>query len=41
MYDAQELFIIGGEEKWSDIYYIKEFFHLEQITEELTIDVRK
>ncbi|MED1507337.1 hypothetical protein [Bacillus proteolyticus] len=41
MYDAQELFIIGGEEKWSDIHYIKRFFHLEQITDELTIDVRK
>ncbi|MGU3371942.1 hypothetical protein [Bacillus mycoides] len=41
MYDAQELFIIGGEEKWSDIHYIKRFFHLEQITGELTIDVRK
>lgn len=41
MYDAQELFIIGGEEKWSDTHYIKRFFHLEQITDELTIDVRK
>ncbi|MED1269027.1 hypothetical protein P4U03_21075 [Bacillus mycoides] len=41
MYDAQELFIIGGEEKWSHIHYIKRFFHLEQITDELTIDVRK
>lgn len=41
MYDAQELFIIGGEEKWSDIHYIKRFFHLEQITDELIIDVRK
>lgn len=41
MYDAQELFVIGGEEKWSDIHYIKEFFHLEQITDELNIDVRK
>ncbi|EJP94423.1 hypothetical protein [Bacillus cereus] len=41
MYDAQELFIIGGEEKWSDIHYIKRFFHLEQIADELTIDVRK
>ncbi|PFZ58613.1 hypothetical protein COL68_09855 [Bacillus wiedmannii] len=41
MYDAQELFIIGGEEKWSDIHYIKRFFHLEQITDELNIDVRK
>ncbi|PRD10945.1 hypothetical protein CQ058_07845 [Bacillus sp. MYb56] len=41
MYDAQELFIIGGEEKWTDIHYIKRFFHLEQITDELTIDVRK
>lgn len=41
MYDAQELFIIGGEEKWSNIQYIKRFFHLEQITDELTIDVRK
>lgn len=41
MYDAQELFIIGGEEKWSDIHYIKRFFHLEQITDELTIDLRK
>ncbi|MGE6590902.1 hypothetical protein ACQKFU_15030 [Bacillus mycoides] len=41
MYDAQELFVIGGEEKWSDIHYIKRFFHLEQITDELTIDVRK
>ncbi|PFZ99469.1 hypothetical protein [Bacillus wiedmannii] len=41
MYDAQELFIIGGEEKWSDIHYIKSFFHLEQITDELIIDVRK
>ncbi|MGH0596189.1 hypothetical protein [Bacillus mycoides] len=41
MYDAQELFIIGGEEKWSNIHYIKGFFHLEQITDELTIDVRK
>ncbi|MGG0217635.1 hypothetical protein ABEZ32_15660 [Bacillus mycoides] len=41
MYDAQELFIISGEEKWSDIHYIKRFFHLEQITDELTIDVRK
>lgn len=40
MYDAQELFVIGGEEKWSDIYYIKRFFHLEQITDELTIDLR-
>ncbi|QWG62385.1 hypothetical protein [Bacillus mycoides] len=39
-YDAQELFIIG-EEKWSNIHYIKGFFHLEQITDELTIDVRK
>ncbi|KLA01388.1 hypothetical protein B4147_1055 [Bacillus wiedmannii] len=41
MYDAQELFIIGGEEKWSHIHYIKRFFHLEQITDELTIDLRK
>lgn len=41
MYDAQELFIIGGEEKWSDIHYIKRFFHLEQITDELIIDLRK
>lgn len=41
MYDAQELFIISGEEKWSHIHYIKRFFHLEQITDELTIDVRK
>lgn len=41
MYDAQELLIIGGEEKWSHIHYIKRFFHLEQITDELTIDVRK
>ncbi|MGD6891396.1 hypothetical protein [Bacillus mobilis] len=41
MYDAQELFIIGGEEKWSDIHYIKRFFHLEQVTDELIIDVRK
>ncbi|HDR7633494.1 MULTISPECIES: hypothetical protein [Bacillus] len=41
MYDAQELFVIGGEEKWSHIHYIKRFFHLEQITDELTIDVRK
>ncbi|PES61822.1 hypothetical protein CN507_27770 [Bacillus cereus] len=41
MYDAQELFIIGGEEKWSDIHYINRFFRLEQITDELTIDVRK
>ncbi|TBX75913.1 hypothetical protein E0M25_15210 [Bacillus mycoides] len=41
MYDAQELFVIGGEEKWSDIHYIKRFFHLEQITDELTIDLRK
>ncbi|MGE6541461.1 hypothetical protein [Bacillus luti] len=41
MYDAQELFIIGGEEKWSNIHYIKRFFHLEQITDELTIDLRK
>ncbi|MCC2461349.1 hypothetical protein LKL90_13260 [Bacillus mobilis] len=41
MYDAQELFVIGGEEKWSDIHYIKRFFHLEQITDELIIDVRK
>ncbi|KAB2442576.1 hypothetical protein [Bacillus luti] len=40
MYDAQELFVIGGEEKWSDIHYIKRFFHLEQITDELTIDLR-
>lgn len=40
MYDAQELFIIGGEEKWSNIDYIKRFFHLEQITDELTIDLR-
>ncbi|WP_259416921.1 hypothetical protein [Bacillus toyonensis] len=41
MYDAQELFIIGGEEKWSNIHYIKGFFHLEQITDDLTIDLRK
>ncbi|HDR7963745.1 hypothetical protein [Bacillus wiedmannii] len=41
MYDAQELFIIGGEEKWSDTHYIKRFFHLEQITDELIIDLRK
>ncbi|MEC4620100.1 hypothetical protein VST04_18530 [Bacillus paranthracis] len=41
MYDAQELFIIGGEKKWSDIHYIKRFFHLEQITDELIIDLRK
>ncbi|PFW58454.1 hypothetical protein COL13_06220 [Bacillus cereus] len=41
MYDAQELFVIGGEEKWSDIHYIKRFFRLEQITDELTIDLRK
>lgn len=40
MYDAQELFIIGGEEKWSNIDYIKRIFHLEQITDELTIDLR-
>ncbi|GAB6448798.1 hypothetical protein bcgnr5390_51630 [Bacillus luti] len=40
MYDAQELFVIGGEEKWSNIDYIKRFFHLEQITDELTIDLR-
>ncbi|HGH7173361.1 TPA: hypothetical protein ACJMKJ_000847 [Bacillus wiedmannii] len=41
MFDAQELFIIGGEEKWSNIHYIKRFFHPEQITDELTIDLRK
>lgn len=41
MYDAQELFIIGGEEKWSHIDYIKRFFHLEQITDERTVDLRK
>ncbi len=40
MYDAQELFIIGGEEEWADIHYIKGFFHLAQITDELTIDLR-
>ncbi len=41
MYDTQELFVIGGEEKWSHIHYIKRFFHLEQIADELTIDLRK
>ncbi|PGV56654.1 hypothetical protein COD94_27665 [Bacillus cereus] len=40
MYDAQELFVIGGEEKWSDIDYIKRIFHFEHITDELTIDLR-
>ncbi|NWK71598.1 hypothetical protein HWX41_21600 [Bacillus paramycoides] len=41
MYDAQELFVIGGEEKWLDIDFIKKFFLPEQITDVLTIDLRK
>ena len=31
MHDAQELFIIGGEEKWADIHYIKGFSILSRL----------
>jgi len=41
MYDAQELFIIGGGEEWSDIHYIKRHFQPKKIVDELIVDLRK